>query len=57
MTPTPVASTPWWQTIVVTLVNIAAGALVNHYLGPAAGAGTMGAGTAVAHVMQSPRKR
>ena len=36
MTPTPISpATPWWQTIVVTLVNIAAGALVNHYLGPA----------------------
>jgi hypothetical protein len=61
MTPAPAPNTqsiPWWQTILITIANLAVTALVNRYLGPGPAAGTMAAGTAIAHVLPSPlRKR
>lgn len=48
------APAPWWQTILASLANIAVAALMNHYVGPAAGVASAAAGTAAAHLARSP---
>jgi hypothetical protein len=59
MTPTPTnnAPLPWWQTLLITVANVAVGALINHYLGPGPAVGGMAAGTAIAHALPSPFQR
>ncbi len=46
----------WWQSLLISLANIAVGALVQHYLGPTAGAASVTAGTVIAHQLPSPRQ-
>ena len=47
-------SAPWWQTLIVTAVNLGLGILAFHFGGSVAGAAMMSTGTAAAHVMTSP---
>ena len=46
--------TPWWQTLVVTIVGAVVSGLLNHYVGPAAGIGGAAVTTGAAHLMKSP---
>lgn len=59
MTPTPPEPKPtaWWQTLLASLGNLALAILANHYLGPAAAAGSIAVGTAAAHLAHSPLQR
>lgn len=54
MTPTNRKSSPWWQTLVVSVANLALTILANHFLGAAAAGVVMATGTAAAHVATSP---
>ncbi len=47
-------ATEWWQTLLISVANVAVSALIGHYLGPVAGGGAVVAGTAIAHRLPSP---
>lgn len=49
-------NSPWWKTLLVSLANLAVGAVVQHYLGDGVAAGTLAVGTAVAHALPSPKQ-
>lgn len=57
MSPSNDKPTPWWQTLLISIANVALAAVVNRYLGPAAAAGSVAAGTGIAHAMTSPRDK
>ncbi len=57
MTPTTSATSSFWGTLVAALLNTALAAVLNHYLGLAAAAGGVAAGTAAAHLAQSPLRK
>jgi N-methylhydantoinase B/oxoprolinase/acetone carboxylase alpha subunit len=49
------APAPWWQTLLVSSIHLVLVAAVQHYLGNAAAAAAVGAGTSIAHAMTSPK--